>query len=105
MQHSATIAPSKPKRVRARTLTTVSKATRLGKRIAELKSIYADTVGPGAASSPLMALRVAEAAETKALAEFARGNFLRGTSSDRLDDIIRAERRAVAAEKALGSVS
>jgi hypothetical protein len=97
---SAANEPQKPRRSRAQTLTGVDKRTTLGKRIAELKALYIDALGGADALSPMMRLKVDEAAQLKALAERARGDYLRdGTGS--LDDVVRIERKASAAERAL----
>jgi hypothetical protein len=90
-----------PKRDRRVSLTRVSKRGRLGQRIAELRSIFTEAVV--GEISPMRRMRIAEAAELKALAEKARGDYLRDGVGD-LDDIIRAERRADQAVRAIGIV-
>jgi hypothetical protein len=92
-----------PKRVRRRTLTKVDRRGRLGRRIAELAAIYTAALGADELS-PMRRLRVAEAAELKAVAELARGDYMRGDARGSLDDIVRLERRAEQAVKALGII-
>jgi hypothetical protein len=98
--HPAADAP-KPRRSRAIVLTRVDRRTALGKRIAELTAIYVAALGGIDAISPIKRLKVADAAQLRALAELARGEHLRAGSGV-LDDIVRIERKASAAEKALG---
>jgi len=92
-----------PRRSRAMTLTRVDRRGRMGKRIDELRGIYVAALGGPDGLSPIRRMRVAEAAELKALAEMTRGDYLR-TGSGVLDDIVRIERKASAAERALGIV-
>jgi hypothetical protein len=47
-------------------------------------------------------MKIEEAAQLKALAESARSRFLRGEGGADLDEVIRAERTATAAQKRLG---
>jgi hypothetical protein len=102
VSQSDACAALKPRRSRAVTLTRVDKRSCLGKRIAELTAMYLAALGH-ADLSPLKRLKVDEAAQLKALAEKARGDFMRdGTGC--LDDIVRIERKASAAERALGIV-
>jgi hypothetical protein len=98
-----TIASSKVQRLRPKTLSHVSRRTRLGRRIAEMTAIYLSALGGEAALSPMKRLKVDEAAQLKALAEKARGDYMRdGVGS--LDDVVRIERKASAAERALAIV-
>jgi hypothetical protein len=100
--YAAEVAP-KVRRSRAIVLTRVDRRTALGKRIAELTAIYTAALGSADALSPMKRIKIEEAAQLKALAERARGDYLRaGTGS--LDDIVRIERKASAAERALGIV-
>jgi hypothetical protein len=99
----ARVGASAPKRVRRRTLTKVDRRGRLGRRIAELAAIYTAALGADELS-PMRRLRVAEAAELKAVAELARGDYMRGDARGSLDDIVRLERRAEQAVKALGII-
>ena len=64
-----------PKRSRAKLLTQVSRRTRLGKRIAELTAMFAAAVG--AELTPMRKLKVDKAAQLTAIAELARGDFMR----------------------------
>jgi hypothetical protein len=91
----------KPRRSRALALTRVDRRLPLGRRIAALKAIYFEALGGAEGLSPMKRLRVEEAAEAKALAELARGRYLRDGHGD-LPDLIATERRADAAMKAVG---
>ena len=107
MGHSATPAPlgcrpddsASPKRDRRLTLTRIDKRGRLGKRIVELTAIFAAAVG--GELTPMHRLKIQRAAELGALAELARGAYLRGEGGD-LHEVIRAERKADQATRALG---
>jgi hypothetical protein len=90
----------KPRRSWAIVLTRVDRRTALGKRIAELTSIYSAALG-SADLSEMKRLRIGEAVQLNALAELARGNYMRDSNGS-LDDVVRVERRASAAERALG---
>ena len=81
-------------------LTRVDKRSVAGQRIAELKALFKASLGDRPLT-PMLAMRIAEASELKALAEKARGDYLRGGGGN-LDDTIRAERRADQAVRALG---
>lgn len=94
---------AKPRCSRAIVLTRVDRRTALGKRIAELTAIYTSALGSDDALSEMKRLRIGEAAQLKALAERARGDYLRDGSGS-LDDIVRVERKASTAERALGIV-
>jgi hypothetical protein len=94
-------AADSPKRDRRLTLTRIDKRGRLGKRIAELKAIFIAALGDGAELSAMKRLRVEEAAQLKALAEQTRGDFMRDGRGT-LDDIVRCERKADQAVRALG---
>jgi len=91
---------SKPRRCRRLTLTKVDKRFRLGRRIAELAAIFTSAL-PADEMTPMKRLRVDEAAQLKALAEKARGDYLRDGAGG-LDDILRIERKADQAVRALG---
>jgi hypothetical protein len=90
-----------PKRDRRLTLTRIDKRGRLGKRIAELRAIFIAALGEEAELSAMKRLRVEEAAQLKALAEQPRGDFMRDGRGT-LDDIVRCERKADQAVRALG---
>jgi hypothetical protein len=95
---SETDAP-RPRRSRAKQLTFVNKSTRIGKRIAQLTALFEGAVAGEV--SPLRKLKIDKAAELTALAEQARGAFMRdGTGS--LEDVLLCERRAAAAARAIG---
>lgn len=59
-----------------RTLSHVSRRTRLGRRIAALTALYVEALGADALS-PIKRLKVDAAAQLMALAENARGDFMR----------------------------
>jgi len=94
-------APAKRDRPR-RLLTRVDRRTAAGKRITELKATFlAALEAQGRELTPSLKLKVEQAAQLQAFAEAARGRFLRGESSDRIDGICTAERLAERAVKAL----
>jgi hypothetical protein len=99
---SETDAP-RPRRSRAKRLTTVNRSTRLGKRIDELKALFTETLGEDALT-PMRRMRIAEAAELKAGAEVERGKWMRGEARCDLDELVRLERKADQAVRALGIV-
>jgi hypothetical protein len=80
----------------------VDKRTVLWRRIIELRGVFMATLADGGIElSPVRELKVEEAAQLKALAEKARGEFMRdGVGS--LDDVVRIERKADAAVRAIG---
>jgi hypothetical protein len=88
-----------PKRGRKLTLTKLDKRGRLGRRVAELTSMFIDALG--GELTPMRKLKVMKAAELTALAELARGDFMR-EGNGTLDDIVRLERKADQAIRALG---
>jgi hypothetical protein len=81
----------------------VDRRTALGKTIETLKAIYLSALGGADVLSAVKLLKVHDAAELKAAAELARGNYLRGGDVS-LDDVVRSERKASHAERALGIV-
>jgi hypothetical protein len=89
---SETDAP-RPRRSRAKQLTTVNRSTRLGKRIDELKALY-ESAFPAGELSPMRRERIGEAAQLKAMSEAERGAWMRGEARCDLDELIRLERRA-----------
>jgi hypothetical protein len=95
--------PAAPRRCRTKKLTSVNRSTRLGKRIDELRALY-EAAFPAGELSPMRRERIGEAAQLKAMAEAERGAWMRGEARCDLDELIRLERRAVAAVKALGIV-
>jgi hypothetical protein len=88
-----------PKRDRRRTLTKIDKRLPLGKRIVELTAMFIAALGEE--PTPLHRLKVQKAAELTAMAEKARGDFMRDAQGT-LDDIVRLERKADQAVRALG---
>lgn len=73
----------------------------MGKRIGELTALFASAFS-AADMTPMRRERIAEAAQLKAMAEAERGAWMRGEAKCDLDELVRLERRAVAAVKALG---
>jgi hypothetical protein len=93
---------AKPRRSRAIVLTHVDRRSPLGRRIKELTAIYTAALGSSDLSE-IKRLKVDEAAQLKAMAEKARGDWMRdGEASPTLEDIVRLERKASAAERDLG---
>jgi hypothetical protein len=88
------------KRDRKLTLTRVSKRGRFGKRVFELQAIFEDEMR-GDRLTPLLRVKIARAAQMTALAEAARGGFMRDGSGN-VDDLLRLEREAAKACAALG---
>jgi hypothetical protein len=92
----------RPKRDRRKGLTVTDRRGRVHRRIRELEMLFLSTFEiAGVALTPMRRMRIAEAAQLKALAEKARGDTLRGGGVP-LDDVIRVERRADAAVRAIG---
>jgi hypothetical protein len=89
-----------PKRDRRLTLTRIDKRSRLGKRIGELTAMFTVAVCEEELTG-LRRLKVQKAAELTAIAELARGDFMRDGKGS-LDDIVRLERKADQAVRALG---
>ncbi len=106
-QSSADVSPSQatqraavaPKRDRRLTLTKLDKRGRFGKRVAELQALFELAIT--GEISPMRRLKVEKAAQLTAIAELARGDFMRDGRGT-LGDIILAERRAAAAARAVG---
>jgi hypothetical protein len=97
-QQGAAVAPKRDRRL---TLTKIDKRGRLGKRIAELRAIFIAALGDEAELSAMKRLKVEKAAQLTALAELARGDFMRDGKGT-FDDIVRLERKADQAVRALG---
>jgi hypothetical protein len=91
--------PVAPKRDRRLTLTKIDRRGRLGKRVAELTGMFAAAVG--GEQTPMRKLKVEKAAQLTALAELARGDFMRDGKGT-LDDIVRLERKSDQAVRSLG---
>ena len=106
-QLAAAVSPSQarqsaivaPKRDRRLTLTKIDKRGRLGRRVAELTGMFLAALG--GEPTPLKRMRVEKAAQLSAIAELARGDFMRDGRGT-LDDIVRCERKADQAIRALG---
>jgi hypothetical protein len=90
---------ARPKRDRRQTLTKVDRRSVIGRRVYELKELF--TSAAGGELTGLRAMKIGIAAETVALAEAARGALLRSEGGN-LDEVIRLERRAAAACRAIG---
>jgi len=75
--------------------------TRLGRRLNEIMGVYVDALGGWEALSPLMRLRVTEAARLKALGEDAQQRYAEGHRIPLLA-VTRAARLALSAERSLG---
>jgi hypothetical protein len=88
-----------PKRDRRLTLTKIDRRGRLGKRVADLTAMFGAAVGDE--QTPMRKLKVEKAAQLTAIAELARGDFMRDGKGT-LDDIVRCERKADQAVRALG---
>ena len=99
---SSAVGAAKPRRSRKRTLTTVDRRTRIWKRIAELTALFTAAMG-GVEATPIRRMKIERAAQLTALAEIARGRFMRNGDGT-LDDIVRLERKADGAVRALGIV-
>jgi len=99
LQHGVNASP-KPRRSNKIILTGVDKRTALGKRIVELKALFVEALGGVDAISAIKRMKVDEAAQLKALAELCRGDFMRDAKGN-LDDIVRIERKAEHAVRAL----
>ena len=91
--------PPRRKRDRRRTLTRIDRRSRLGKRIDELTILFAGALG--GELSPVRKLSIERAAQLSALAEQARGDHMRNQGTS---DIVRLERAAAAALRALGDL-
>jgi hypothetical protein len=88
---------AKPQKVdRRKLLTKVDGRSAVGLRIAELTRMFAASLGDRPMTAALK-MKVERAAQLTAFAETARGRWLRGESSDRVDGICTAERLASAA--------
>jgi hypothetical protein len=81
----------------------VGHSTRLGRRIDELIVLFTAAV-PAEGLTKLRREKILEAAQCKALAEAERGVWMRGEARCSLDELVRLERRADAAVRALGLV-
>jgi hypothetical protein len=93
---------STPKRrERRQLLTKVDGRLPLGKRVKRLVELFSAEF-PSDALTPLRRDQIYAAAQLQALAEAERGAWMRGEARCDLDELVRLERRAVAAVKALG---
>jgi hypothetical protein len=84
----------------------MDKRTFVWRRIVELQELFTaaligDAGGAHIELTPLRKLRIEQAAQATAVAEMARGKFMRDGDGD-LDDLVRAERRADSLVKKLG---
>jgi hypothetical protein len=90
-----------PKRERRQLLTKIDGRLPLGKRIKRLVSLF-EAAFLAEALTALKREQIATAAQLQAMAEEERGKWMRGEAKCDLDELIRLERRAVAAVAALG---
>jgi hypothetical protein len=90
-----------PKRERRQLLTKIDGRLPLGKRIKRLVSLF-EAAFTAEALTALKREQIATAAQLQAMAEEERGKWMRGEAKCDLDELIRLERRAVAAVAALG---
>jgi len=95
-QRTLSKAASRRKQSLVRTLAGIDARTAAGRRIAELRSLFAGDVE----LSPMRRLLIEQAATAIATAEVARGRYL--AQGGDLSDLISAERRADAAMRRLG---
>jgi hypothetical protein len=93
---SANVAPKRDRRL---TLTKIDRRGRLGKRVAELVALFSAAVG--GEQTPMRKLKVEKAAQLTAIAELARGAYMRDAQGT-LDDIVRLERKADQAVRTIG---
>jgi hypothetical protein len=87
---------------RRRGLTRLDRRTALAKRIAELRALFTAELAAGGETtlSPMRQLKVEQAAHALAVAELARGRYMRDGDGD-LTELLTAERRADAAIRKL----
>ena len=95
------VGPSK-RRTRLGPLMKVDKRSVAGKRIAELRRLFAsELTGAGAEITPMRQLKIDAAAQAVALAETARSRFLREGKGD-VADLVAVQRNADAAVRRIG---
>ena len=93
--------PSRRKRCdRRRRLTKVDRRTALYLRIVELRAVFDAEIG--SEPTPLQRMRAEQCAQMLAVAEAARGKWMRAEAGMALNDVIRAERAALLAMRELG---
>jgi hypothetical protein len=90
-----------PKRDRRGRLTKIDGRRLIGKRIDELKALFTSEFSADDLT-PMRRMRIAEAAELRAMAEAERGAWMRGEAKCSLDELVRLERRADQAVRKLG---
>jgi len=88
-----------PRRDRRRTLTKLDGRLPLGRRFAELIVLF--TAAVHGEMTPMRRLKVERAAQLCALAEQARGDYMRDGRGS-LDDLVRIERKADSSVRAIG---
>lgn len=93
--------PQRPSASRVMPIMRISRRTRLGRRLAEIKRIYSEALGGWSGLSPIMRERVDTAAQLKALAELAMQQRAEGARVP-WNSVIRAARLALSAERSLG---
>ena len=101
-ERSRSVPSAAPKRSRKRTLGKVDWRTVAGKRIAELKRLFAsELTSAGLPITAMRQLRIDAAAQAVALAEKARSRFLREGTGD-VADLVAVQRNADAAVRRIG---
>jgi hypothetical protein len=93
------VRPAKDRR-RTRPIAPFDKRTRTGRRASELAKVYAACIGESA-NDPITETAIRRASELRALSEALRARALRGDEMVSADDIVRVERLAEQAERAL----
>jgi hypothetical protein len=101
-KHKDSLEPRKGHRRRNKVLPRgpFDRRTRLGRRVDVLVALF--TAHLTGELSPVVMVKIASAAELQALAEHYRASFMRGTATVPLDDLVRLERLARQAVRALG---
>jgi hypothetical protein len=99
-QMSEPLAIRRP-RLRVVSLVQLDKRTRIGRRVGELVANFTEALSGQGAISRVLAMKVADAATLKAIAERARDDHLAGRNVS-LAHLMRVERRADNAVKVLG---
>lgn len=84
-----------------RTLTKIDRRFRFGRRVTELAKLF--TAAVAGEITPLRRHKIEEAAQLTAIAEQARGDFMRD-GKGALDDIAAIERKAYLAVRAIGII-
>ena len=95
--------PDRVKRKRRRLPPKINKRSRIGRRVVELKALFASSLeASGREMTDLLVFKLDAAAEAQAVSEAARQAVLRGQSNVRAEGLATLERLARDAVKALG---